>query len=435
MIDFEELINLQHSIVIISNIRTKQIIYGNNSFNNFFGMSVEEFKDKNDCICNCFLPNEDYLVSYMHDDIYWLNHMLKHPTERQRVLMENVDGYFYHFTLYAKKINNDEYIVVFDNITHMMYVHEELEIDKQILNEYKKAVDESAIVSKTNTKGIITYVNKKFCDISGYKKDELIGKSHNIVRHSDMPKDTFKEMWKIIKTGLRWNEIIKNKKKNGDTYIVDATISPIMDKDGNIKEYIAICKDITQEYIMQEQIELQNRELIKVASFDPLTNSYNRRFFDELILNELEKYKEDNEEFSLIMLDLDNFKNVNDTHGHDVGDEILVSTVSIIKNILKNQDIVARYGGEEFVVLLPDTELKNAVKIGEKIREKIENNTFDKIKNITVSIGVSSIKEVDNVLRNEERIKKMIKIADIFLYEAKKMGKNRVVSSLDTIEL
>ena len=116
----------------------------------------------------------------------------------------------------------------------------------QLLNQYKNTVDRSSIVSKTDKYGNITYVNEKFCEISGYEYDELIGKPHNIVRHPDMESSVFKELWKTIKLGKPWSGIVKNRKKNGDTYVVDTVINPISDEDGNIFEYIGVRHDITE---------------------------------------------------------------------------------------------------------------------------------------------------------------------------------------------
>jgi len=115
----------------------------------------------------------------------------------------------------------------------------------QLLNEYKKALDESSIVSKTDLNGIITYVNEKFCSVSGYSSVELIGKSHNIIRHEDVPKEVFKELWETIKNKEIFHAIIKNKKKNGDFYYVDSTVMPILNTNAEIIEYFAVRHDVT----------------------------------------------------------------------------------------------------------------------------------------------------------------------------------------------
>ncbi|WP_051489023.1 PAS domain-containing protein [Aliarcobacter faecis] len=111
-----------------------------------------------------------------------------------------------------------------------------------LLNEYKNAIDESSIVSKSNKSGKITFVNDKFCEISGYSKEELIGKNHNIVRHQSMPKDFFKNLWTTILNKEIFRGVIVNRKKDGNPYYVDTTIVPIVDKNGEIIEFIAVTR-------------------------------------------------------------------------------------------------------------------------------------------------------------------------------------------------
>ena len=125
----------------------------------------------------------------------------------------------------------------------------------ELLNQYKNAVDELLIVSKTDPQGIITYVNDNFCNISGYSKEELIGKPHNIIRHPDMPKELFKDMWQTIKKGENWRGIIKNRKKDGSEYWVDTGIMPIKDYEGKIIEYIALRTDITEVVKAKERAQ------------------------------------------------------------------------------------------------------------------------------------------------------------------------------------
>ena len=131
-----------------------------------------------------------------------------------------------------------------------------------LLNEYKNAVDRSSIVSKTDTKGRITYANDKFCSISGYTKEELLGKSHNIVRHPDMPPAAFKNMWSTILSKKPWFGIVKNRTKYGGEYIVEATINPILNHNGEIEEFIAIRNDITNVVKLHEDLEHTQEDLI-----------------------------------------------------------------------------------------------------------------------------------------------------------------------------
>lgn len=136
---------------------------------------------------------------------------------------------------------------------------------KLLLEQYKDVVDRSAIVSKTNIYGIITYANSKFCEISGYTEKELIGKPHNIVRHPDMSSQAFKNMWTTIQEKKPWSGKVKNKKKNGDSYYVDTVINPIVNNDGAITEYIAIRYDITEleqyKEILSDELNTKNKNI------------------------------------------------------------------------------------------------------------------------------------------------------------------------------
>lgn len=132
----------------------------------------------------------------------------------------------------------------------------------RLLDEYKQVVDRSSIVSKTNPKGIITYVNDQFCEISGYTEDELIGKSHSVLRHPDMHKDVFKEMWTAILNKQPWRGVVKNQKKDGTYYWVEAIINPILDSDGNIEEFIAVRNDITETIHLHEELERTQEDMI-----------------------------------------------------------------------------------------------------------------------------------------------------------------------------
>ena len=142
-----------------------------------------------------------------------------------------------------------------DEIEKLKQENEKLKKELNYLKQIKEALDKTTIISKTDTKGIITDANKMFEKISGYSKEELIGKPHNIVRHPSMPKAVFKKMWDTIKKGKIFRGVIRNRKKDGGDYYVMANIVPIKDEDGNINEYIAIRQDITKRMQYQKEKE------------------------------------------------------------------------------------------------------------------------------------------------------------------------------------
>lgn len=142
------------------------------------------------------------------------------------------------------------------NIEQQKQLMEHISSKNLLLKQYTEVIDKVAIVSKTDLKGVITEANQFFCDVSGYEKSELVGKNHNIVRHPDVPKSIYAQMWETIKAGKVWEGTVKNRAKNGDAYFVHATIIPMFDEEQNICEYIGIRFLATEE-------ELEKREFRK----------------------------------------------------------------------------------------------------------------------------------------------------------------------------
>jgi diguanylate cyclase (GGDEF)-like protein len=171
------------------------------------------------------------------------------------------------------------------------------------------------------------------------------------------------------------------------------------------------------------ELEEKNRELQELAYYDPLTGLPNRRFFFEhasLIFEEVKRYEKP---LSLLVMDMDHFKKINDTYGHDVGDLVLKTFAGLLRGIVRHSDICARFGGEEFVVLLPNTDLEGAKVLAERIRATAAKNPVEHgsiVIVFTVSIGVSQYR------KGMQSIDELIKEADIALYRAKEGGRNRV---------
>ena len=130
-----------------------------------------------------------------------------------------------------------------------------------MLKQYKEAIEKSNIISKTDTDGIITFVNDEFCKISGYSKDELLGKNHNIVRHPDVPSSKFKLLWDTINAKEIYKGTVKNLAKDGSTFYVNTTVIPILDENGGIEEFIAIRYDVTKEVFYKHSLQKKEKEL------------------------------------------------------------------------------------------------------------------------------------------------------------------------------
>ncbi len=297
--------------------------------------------------------------------------------------------------------------------------HQRLEQANNELVSYVDIVDKYVITSSTDVRGVITSTSDAFCEISGYSQEELIGGNHRIVRHEDMPASIYEELWSTISSGKTWEGEIKNKKKNGGYYWVQAYISPNFDEQGNISGYTAIREDIT------------NKKLAEALSVtDELTSLFNRRQFNYLFPQELARAERDRKTFALMIIDVDYFKPYNDNYGHQQGDNVLQQVSLALKERLRRaSDFVFRIGGEEFAAIVTVDNGDDAVAIAENLRQAIEalglvhqHNPVSSV--VTVSIGLKIHQYPDEQPADMDLIYRM---ADDALYLAKENGRNQVI--------
>lgn len=278
-------------------------------------------------------------------------------------------------------------------------------------------VDENVLTSSTDLHGKITNVSKAFCDISGYSKEELVGSNHSLVRHEDMPNELFSEIWNVISKDKVWKGEIKNKKKNGSFYWIDAIISPRYNDHNQKIGYTAIRHDITDK---------KRVEYLSIS--DELTTLYNKRHFNEILEKEINRAKRDEKRFAFMMFDVDFFKQYNDNYGHQQGDIVLSSIGKKLREVCqRSTDMIFRIGGEEFAIIFHPNSEENAMEFAEFIRTEIEGLAIEHKFNtasqfITVSIGLYT--EVGLDIKNEVDIYPLV---DSGLYKAKSLGRNQTV--------
>ncbi len=191
------------------------------------------------------------------------------------------------------------------------------------------------------------------------------------------------------------------------------------------KELFARIKTQLQLRALIQELESSKNALKHLSETDPMTDLCNRRYFNHTSKSIMELAKRDKTVLTVVMLDIDKFKEVNDTYGHNVGDENIISLADILFEMTRKSDLACRFGGEEFILLLPETSLEGAMVIAEKIRKKVESFSLrledEREVNITISLGVSQV-DTENDLSMESAIKR----ADIALYKAKENGRNKV---------
>jgi diguanylate cyclase (GGDEF)-like protein/PAS domain S-box-containing protein len=279
-----------------------------------------------------------------------------------------------------------------------------------------KAVEQSPVsVIITDTKGIIQYVNPKFTQLMGFTAEEAIGKTPRIIKGDFLSREFYKGMWDTILAGNEWHGVFNNRTKSGELVWEVASISPIRDDDGRITHFVGIKEDITEIKRLQNDLE-------HMARHDQLTGLPNRFLFNDRIQMALLQAKRRGTQCAVMYLDLDEFKVVNDTLGHEAGDAVLVAAGERLQTCIRESDTLARMGGDEFTALLND--VKNRANV-ERVATCIIDSLTQPIRigeaecTIGVSVGIALYPQ-DGTTTDA-----LLSKADHALYEAKHNGRNR----------
>ncbi len=293
--------------------------------------------------------------------------------------------------------------------------------------DHQFAIDQHAIVAVTDAKSTITYVNDKFCDISGHRREDLIGKTHRVVNSGHHSRKFWKKMWKTISKGEVWSAEVCNRAKNGTLYWVDTTIVPFKDREGRVERFVAIRADITSLKTVQAQLSI-------AARMDRLTDLPNRSVLIERLEESVIRARDSaNFRYAVMFLDFDRFKLVNDSLGHDVGDALLVQIANRLRGQIRfstgsnagtPRHVVSRLGGDEFVILLDGiADVDDATFVAQMLLDVLSTpyqlGTHEVYSTVSMGIVFGD--------RTYDRAEDVLRDADTAMYEAKRAGKGRYV--------
>ena len=256
--------------------------------------------------------------------------------------------------------------------------------------------------------GTIIWINKAFELLSGYARDEALGQNTRLLKSGQHPPSFYKELWKTVLSGQRWRGEMVNQRKDGSLYHEEMTITPVKNGNGDITHFIAIKLDITERKQAEEQIR-------HLASTDSLTGLANYRRLLEVLESEIKRYRRTARSFAILLVDLDELKKINDTHGHLVGSRALARVANTLRLQLRELDTPARYGGDEFVVILPETGRKAARRVVQRISERLRDDAEEP--RLSVSSGAAIFPQ------NGKTIDELLAAADRALYREKRSSK------------
>ena len=299
-------------------------------------------------------------------------------------------------------------IWVYADITARKEAEEKLRLSATVLEHIADAV------MVVDIEGVIVAVNPAFTQITGYTEAEAVGKHSSLTRSERHDEAFYQTMWdELIASGF-WRGELWRRRKNGEIYLEWLTISAVRDTHALTTHYVGVCSDITQVKQAQEKLD-------HLAHHDPLTALPNRLLFHDRLQHALPRAARDREQLAILFIDLDRFKNVNDTLGHHIGDELLQQVAEQLSARLREGDTLARLGGDEFIVLLERVDGEyGATQVAEKLMTMFEQpfTVADHELFVTCSVGISLYP--DDALD----LNMLIRNADVAMYQAKARGRN-----------
>lgn len=299
------------------------------------------------------------------------------------------------------------FVVLARDITQRM---EMLETLRKLLHAVEQAPSSILI---TDLQGRIEYVNPAFTAVTGYRMDEVQGRNPKLLSTGKTPRATYQELWSSLQEGKSWKGEFVNRRKDGREYHESALVSPMHDEHGETTHYLSIQEDITDRKRDEERIR-------KLVNFDILTGLPNRTLFASRFSQALALTQRSARQLALMYLDLDHFKNVNDSLGHQVGDDLLVELAHRLQSVMRDEDTVCRQGGDEFIVVLPLTNAQQAAHVAEQLLAEVRRvchiGPHELV--VTGSVGIALYPE------DGKDFETLAQRADAAMFRAKDMGRD-----------
>jgi len=275
------------------------------------------------------------------------------------------------------------------------------------------AIEQTAdSVMITDRNGLIEYVNAAFEKSSGYSRMEVLGKKPNIVKSGQHSQEFFLNLWTTILSGRFYRGVFINCRKNGSLYREEKTISPLINESGKITHFVSTSKDVSERFLYEERLKY-------LAHHDSLTKLPNRTLFLDRLTRALVRAERIEKQVAVLFVDLDRFKIINDTLGHDIGDKLLQTVATRLRNSIRKGDTIARLGGDEFAIILEDIQkFDNVMPVIAKINKEfnepcvIDNRDLSVNASIGIAIYPEDGKDISSLLRH----------ADIAMYREKEQG-------------
>ena len=400
----QHLANIGHwELDLISNT-----LYWSDEVYHIFGLKAQQFDATYEAFLNYIHPDDVDLVNNTY--ISSLEQKRGYHVEH-RIIRENGEIGFveerceHEFDIDGNPVRS---VGTVHDITKQKIIQNELLLASAV---FEKMSDGVLI---TDSKQNIVTINNAFSEISGYSFEDIKGKKPTMLSSGWHDNLFYKTLWNDINKYGQWKGEMIDRKKDGTIYTAELNIIALFNENDILTNYISITNDISDKKQQEDLIH-------NLAYYDPLTQLPNRVLFEERVSSRIPALKRHNEKMALLFIDMDNFKNINDTLGHVIGDKFLISVAKSIKEILREQDTFARLGGDEFTILIEDIDsIVDLVPVADKIINKFSSPIEIEGKKLYtgVSMGISVFPD------NGSTYEELIKAADTAMYQVKESGKH-----------